>query len=114
MQGAPDLYSCHAYVIPDSVPDEREFVGVRVGLDGASHLHHILLMECPGEPALLCWCQQPSKTLVTDFEAHTSASLVVHSRKLHTWGRAQLESELLPAAAAVACTCCCCQVTCGS
>uniref|UniRef100_A0A383VWF0 Uncharacterized protein n=1 Tax=Tetradesmus obliquus TaxID=3088 RepID=A0A383VWF0_TETOB len=47
--GAPDLYSCHPYVIPDSVPDEREFVGVRVGLDGASHLHHILLMECPGD-----------------------------------------------------------------
>jgi hypothetical protein len=49
MQGTPDMYSCHPFHIPDSIPDEREFVGVRVGLDGASHLHHILLMECPGE-----------------------------------------------------------------
>jgi hypothetical protein len=55
-QGAPDLYSCHPYVIPDSIPDEREFVSVRVGLDGASHLHHILLMECPGEAVMLCHC----------------------------------------------------------
>jgi hypothetical protein len=42
------MYSC-PYAIPDSIPGEREFVGVRVGLDGASQLHHILLMECPGE-----------------------------------------------------------------
>jgi hypothetical protein len=55
-QGSPDMYSCHPYVIPDSIPDEREFVGVRVGLDGASHLHHILLMECPGEAVMLCHC----------------------------------------------------------
>jgi hypothetical protein len=34
------------------MPGEREFVGVHVGLVGASHLHHILLMECPGETAL--------------------------------------------------------------
>jgi hypothetical protein len=50
------MYSCHPYVIPDSIPDEREFVGVHVGLDGASHLHHILLMECPGEAVMLCTC----------------------------------------------------------
>jgi hypothetical protein len=49
------MYSCHPYVIPDSIPDEREFVGVRVGLDGASHLHHILLMECPGGAQALRW-----------------------------------------------------------
>jgi hypothetical protein len=48
-QGTPDTYSCHPIRIPDSVPDAREFVGVRIGLDGASHLHHVLLMECPAD-----------------------------------------------------------------
>jgi hypothetical protein len=51
MQGTPDMYSCHPFRIFEGISDEREFVGVRVGLDGKSHLHHILLMECPGEPA---------------------------------------------------------------
>jgi hypothetical protein len=55
-QGAPDMYSCHPYAIPDSIPGEREFVGVRVGLDSASHLHHILLMECPGEATTVYCC----------------------------------------------------------
>lgn len=47
--GTPDMYSCHPFRIPEGISDEREFVGVRVGLDGESHLHHILLMECPGD-----------------------------------------------------------------
>jgi hypothetical protein len=42
------MYSCHPFRIPDSIPDDREFTGVRIALDGDSHLHHVLLMECPG------------------------------------------------------------------
>jgi hypothetical protein len=43
------MYSCHPIRIPDTIPAHHEFVGVRISLDGESHLHHILLMECPAD-----------------------------------------------------------------
>lgn len=49
LQGASDRYTCHTFTIPDSIPDHREFVAVRAALGGGSHLHHVLLMECPAD-----------------------------------------------------------------
>ena len=48
MQGGPHLHTCFTFEIPDSLPSQAVFVGLKAA-STAQHAHHMSVFECPAD-----------------------------------------------------------------